>query len=101
MGIIKPSDIGRLKPFHRNNPDMPKPAPEREDKIADLDPDLKPEEQSYVNHYVSYADILLNHPPPESSPSVPEFADNVIEMPKAQNFLPTADHNSDDKDQAA
>lgn len=99
MGIIKQSDIVLLKPFHRNIPNMPKPAPEREDKIADLDPDLKPEEQSYVNHYVSYADILLSQPPPESTPAVPEFADNVIEMPKPH--YPTEQPNDDDKDQAA
>lgn len=99
MGIIK--DIGRLKPFHRNNPDMPKPAPEREDRIADLDPDLKPEEQSYVNHYVSYADILLSQPPPEPAPTVPEFADNVIEMPKARKSPPIEHLSNNDKNQAA
>ena len=60
---------------------MPDPTPEIEEKIAALDPDLKPDEHAYVNHYLGYADILL-HEPSRPVTATPEFIDNVTEMPK-------------------
>ena len=60
---------------------MPDPTPEIEEKIAALDPDLKPDEHAYVNHYLGYADILL-HKPNGPITATPEFVDNVTEIPK-------------------
>ena len=81
MPIIKFFDIKRLKPFHRQRSRVPDPTPEIEEKVAALDPNLKPEEQAYVNHYLGYADILL-HEPSEKVTATPEFPDNVTAMPK-------------------
>lgn len=75
MGTIKPFDIRRLKPFHREGAHLPGTAHENEDKIAELDPDLKPEEQSYVNHYVHYADLLLDKDEVQEPPD-----QKVVEM---------------------
>lgn len=96
MGIIKPFDIRRLKPFHREGAHLSGTAPEEEDKIAELDPNLKPEEHSYVNHYISYADVLLNndrhndeipvHDPPDEDKDAETIQEpppeNVVEMPQ-------------------
>jgi len=87
MARIKPFDIRRLKSFHREGAHLPGTAPEDEDKIADLDPNLKPEEHSYVNHYVSYADVLLKHKesprqePPDENPDENKDAESVKEPP--------------------
>jgi hypothetical protein len=54
-------DIRRLKPFHGQGDRIPSPAPEKADEVATLDPDLRREEQSYVSHYLGYADLLLKH----------------------------------------
>ena len=81
MPIIKFFDIKRLKPFHRQRSRVPDPTPEIEEKVAALDPDLKPDEHAYVNHYVGYADILL-HEPSQRTTATPEFTDNVAVMPK-------------------
>lgn len=67
MGIIKSFDIRRLKPFHRPGERFPTPIPEKEDTLTELDPDLKPDEQAYVSHYLSYADVLLNEPAAKSA----------------------------------
>ncbi len=32
-----------------------------EEPIDEVDPELRPEEQSYVRHYLAYADILLKN----------------------------------------
>lgn len=77
MAAIRLFDIKRLKPFHREGDTMPNPAPEKADEISELDPDVRPEEQSYVSHYLAYADKLLNAPD-EENPS------NIIELPKTQ-----------------
>ncbi|HEY6970319.1 MAG TPA: hypothetical protein VJA94_14015 [Candidatus Angelobacter sp.] len=81
MPIIKFFDIKRLKPFHRQRSRVPDPTPDIEEKVAALDPDLKPDEHAYVNHYLGYADILL-HEPHEPVTATPEFPDNVTAMPK-------------------
>ena len=41
-----------------------------EQVIEEVDPELRPEEQGYVRHYLSYADILLKHA--ESEPQETE-----------------------------
>lgn len=58
---------------------MPKPAPEKTDELSELDPGLRPEEHSYVSHYLGYADILLNAPGSYS---------NVVELPRLQDADP-------------
>ena len=101
MGQIKPFDIRSLKPFHRKGAHLPGPAPEDEDKIVALDPNLKPEEHSYVGHYINYADVLLkkdrNQGGEEETPveEPPESRDaeavrerpptNVVKMPERVN----------------
>lgn len=80
MGLKQVFDIRQLKPFHRRAEGMPRPAPEKADEIAELDPGLLPEEQSYVNHYLGYADILLHE---EESPTESRRS-NVIELPRMQ-----------------
>lgn len=62
---------------------MPKPAPEKADTLSQLDPDLRPEEQSYVSHYLGYADVLLNSDEEaEVDSEVPRS--NIIELPVIQ-----------------
>jgi len=86
MGIIRSFDIRRLSPFHREGDRLPKAGPERSDELASLDPDLRPDEQSYVNHYLSYADVLLKQSQEgkdgaRASHSQPS---NVFELPRIQ-----------------
>jgi hypothetical protein len=81
MAILRHFDIRRLKPFHREGDRMPKPAPEKADKLSDLDPDLRPDEQSYVSHYLGYADVLLNGSDEETGADAPLKPSNVIELP--------------------
>lgn len=96
MKTNKIFDFRRLKPFHRNGPHLPGTAPEEEDKIAELDPNLKPEEHSYVNHYIAYADLMLEkgldkeeepiQEPPEKDKDAEGIQEpppgNVVEMPR-------------------
>jgi hypothetical protein len=60
MAVIRSFDIKRLRPFHREGDGLPKTGPERSDELAALDPNLRPDEESYVIHYLNYADVLLN-----------------------------------------
>jgi hypothetical protein len=60
MAVIRSFDIKRLRPFHREGDRLPKTGPERSDELASLDPNLRPDEESYVIHYLNYADVLLN-----------------------------------------
>lgn len=85
MAAIRLFDIKKLKPFHRDSDTMPNPAPEKADQLSQLDPDLRPDEQSYVSHYLAYADKLLNEPEEETPPCGPKsHRSNVIELPKTQ-----------------
>lgn len=80
MAVIRSFDIKRLKPFHREGDRMPKPAPEKTDEVAALDPDLRPDEQSYVNHYLNYADALLQTDEGDAAAPKP-LASNIIDLP--------------------
>ena len=84
MPFTKFFDIKRLKPFHRQRSRVPDPTPEIEEKIAALDPDLKPDEHAYVNHYLGYADVLLQEPK-QPVTATPEFTESVAEMPDNGN----------------
>ena len=94
MGVIKFFDIRQLKPFHRRGDRLPQPAPEKEDLIAELDPNLTPEEQAYVNHYVGYADVLLNESEEEDAP-VQQKPDNVVEIPRKDQERKAASDDSE------
>jgi hypothetical protein len=85
MGIKRSFDIQRLKPFHREGNRMPKPAPEKADEVFELDHDLRPDEQAYVNHYIGYADVLLNDPNQEEAAQLKSLHTNVIELPRMQD----------------
>jgi len=74
---------------------LPKIESEREDEIREqLDPDLEPEEETFVLHYLRYADLLLasaeaaaqtngaDSNVPENN--VPEN-NNVVELPEREN----------------
>jgi hypothetical protein len=58
-------DSTNLMPFKRRRHSgfhLPGLAKEEEEKIIDeVDPELRPEEQGYVRHYLNYADILLKN----------------------------------------
>ena len=96
MTLIKSFDIKRLKPYHRERYRVPNPTPEIEEKVAALDPDLKPEEHAYVNHYLGYADVLL-HQGKETVIATPEFADNVVEMPQRADAESSDEPDEDGK----
>jgi hypothetical protein len=57
-------DSTKLMPFKRrrqNGYHLPGLAKEKDEQIIDeVDPKLRPDEQSYVRHYLGYADIMLN-----------------------------------------
>ena len=112
MGKIKPFDIRSLKPFHRKGSHLSGQAPEDEDKIVELDPNLKPEEHSYVGHYINYADVLLKkdrnqggedetpvEEPPESRVAKPVREPplaNVVKMPERVNTSRRDEHPEKD-----
>jgi hypothetical protein len=51
-----------LVPFRkrRNSYKLPKMGKEEEERIIDaVDPNLKPDEQGFVRHYLGYADVFL------------------------------------------
>ena len=59
-------DSTKLVPFKRRHDGyhLPGLAKEQEEQIVDdVDPDLRPEEQGFVRHYLAYADILLRNSP--------------------------------------
>ena len=82
MAVIRAFDIQRLQPFRREGSGLPKPAPEEADKLADLDPGLKPDEQSYISHYLGYADVLLNESEEQVVPG--RQHPNIIELPRME-----------------
>ena len=79
-------DSKNLVPFkrRRNGYHLPGLQKEAEEQVIDeVDPELRPEEQGFVRHFLSYADVLLNNaaaaePEEESSAK----AANVTEIPK-------------------
>jgi hypothetical protein len=73
-----------FKKRHHNGYHLPNMAREQEEQIIDdVDPELRPEEQGYVRHFLAYADIMLKHTeaPPEQPDAAPE-AGKVTEMPR-------------------
>jgi hypothetical protein len=86
-------DSKNLVPFKRrhNGYHLPRLQKEAEDQVIDeVDPELRPEEQGFVRHFLGYADVLLNHAnanpeeePPEEAPS--EQTTNLIKMPERKD----------------
>lgn len=58
-------DSTKLMPFKRrrqNGYHLPGLAKEEEEQVIDeVDPELRPEEQGYVRHFLAYADVLLKN----------------------------------------
>ena len=55
-------DSKNLVPFkkRRNGYHLPKLTKEAEEQVIDeVDPELRPEEQGFVRHFLAYADVLL------------------------------------------
>lgn len=86
MGVIKPFhkpfEIRGLRPYRAGGNVLPA-VRGKEESITAIDPDLTPEEEVYVRHYLIYADILLNRAAEEEA--LASGADrtkprNVLEM---------------------
>jgi hypothetical protein len=107
MGNGKYFDIKHLLPFHTPGKGVPRSVSGEEEKIAKLDPDLNPEELSYIRHYLGYADILLDAQPdelPGASTEEETREKQVIEMHdqiEAPNQAQSTKHNEDGDKEAA
>lgn len=101
MAIIRHFDLKMLKPYLSKDDRMPKPAPEKADTLSELDPNLRPEEQSYVSHYLGYADVLLDSDRPETETASDARRSNIIELPVIQEPAGSDEDNSDDNGKAA
>ena len=79
-------DSKNLVPFkrRRNGYRMPGLSKEAEEQVIDeVDPELRPEEQGFVRHFLSYADVLLKNAAKEASEQEnPSEESNVTEIPK-------------------
>jgi hypothetical protein len=61
-GLVDHLDSKNLIPFkkRRNGYHLPGLTKEVEEQVIDeVDPELRPEEQGYVRHYLGYADVML------------------------------------------
>ena len=79
-------DSKNLVPFkrRRNGYHTPGLSKEAEEQVIDeVDPELRPEEQGFVRHFLSYADVLLKNAAKEASEQEnPSEESNVTEIPK-------------------
>jgi hypothetical protein len=85
--IVEHLDSKNLVPFkkRRNGYHLPGLQKEAEEQVIDeVDPELRPEEQGYVRHYLAYADVMLKNP--DQSEAVeddqPPVQDNITEIPE-------------------
>src|ERR1051325_524623 len=94
-GLVDHLDSKNLIPFkkRRNGYHLPGLTKEAEEQVIDeVDPELRPEEQGFVRHFLAYADVLLKkaeepdtlltkseEPAPEQERSVKK--NNTAEMP--------------------
>ena len=85
-------DSSKLVPFRKrgNGYHLPGLTKEHEEQIIDeVDPELRPEEQGYVRHYLGYADIFLQRAETEPEteteehPAAPE-SNNGNGIPRAR-----------------
>lgn len=101
MAVIRHFDLNKLKPYLREGDRMPKPAPEKADTLSQLDPDLRPEEQSYVSHYLGYADVLLDSDSQEPETASDAPRSNIIELPVIREPQGPDEDNGGDNGKAA
>jgi len=83
-GIVDHLDSKNLVPCKRRRNGYHLPALKKEEEaqvIDEVDPELRPEEQGYVRHYLNYADVMLKNSE-EEQPAAPEQA---REEPAAAN----------------
>ena len=76
-GPVDHLDSKNLVPFkkRRNGYRLPGLTKQEEEKVIDeVDPDLRPEEQGYVRHYLGYADVMLKSSEAEEEKSAEEKA---------------------------
>ena len=92
MGKLKSFDIRRLVPFRKRDAAVPETSAAGEN-LADLDPNLRPEDEGYVKHYLGYADRLLEHQDEQNGDGHKKA--EVFEMPKFE------EPDEDGKDKAA
>lgn len=86
-------DSKNLVPFkrRRNGYHLPVLTKEIEEQVIDeVDPELRPEEQGYVRHYLAYADVMLKNAEEEAE-AAPE------EEPSGQSTAPKAPENLRDE----
>ncbi len=74
MGKFKLFDIKHLKPFRKLGDPLPSSAAE-DRQLRGVDPDLQPEEERYIRHYLNYADVLL------ADRTTSQESENVVEFP--------------------
>lgn len=90
--VVDHLDSKNLVPFkkRRNGYHLPGLTKEVEEQVIDeVDPELRPEEQGYVRHYLGYADVLLKNAETEAAaeeedaqPKNSLDGDKITEMPK-------------------
>jgi hypothetical protein len=86
-------DSKNLVPFkkRRNGYHLPGLQKEAEDQVIDeVDPELRPEEQGFVRHFLGYADVLLSHASANPEEELPEEAPSaqttkLIKMPERKD----------------
>lgn len=99
-------DSTNLVPFKKRRPSvyhLPGLGQEQDDELIDeVDPKLRPEEQSFVRHYLNYADIMLRNasdtieektPEPAKAAADPEKVDGDS-MPD-KSLFPARDRTKD------
>jgi hypothetical protein len=85
MGIIKTFDTKKLPVYRKRGTHLPGVS-EKQDNINAVDPDLRPEEQAYVRHYLGYADVLLGMKgQDEENTSLP--LPPTVEEPATKKFI--------------
>lgn len=87
LEMVDHLDSTNLVPFkrRRNEYHLPGLQKQAEEQVIDeVDPELRPEEQGFVRHYLGYADVLLKNSAPENDPELDassDAKDNMTEMP--------------------
>jgi hypothetical protein len=96
-----------LVPFkkHRNGYRLPGMAKEQDEQMVDqVDPDLRPDEQGYIRHYLAYADTMLasckEEPSQTSSPQDLKPEENKADVPEIQKEVEKEVQKSDSQESA-
>lgn len=94
MRTTDPLHSRNLVPFKKRLGSYHIPGLTREDErsIEHVDHDLSPEEQSFIRHYLGYADLLINSVPEESAEEQeePSQSDTGTENPGSEH--PGSEH---------